>query len=86
MEMKQKKTLDRSEKRIPIGFNALPGRLQSIAGLMRNSISPRRPSAAKKNGRKERKKESGVVGAGLKPALSDLAHREICASRANHHG
>jgi len=43
----------------------------------------------KKNGRKERKgrkKESGVVGAGLKPAFSDLAHREICASRANYHG
>jgi hypothetical protein len=38
----------------------------------------------KKNGRKERKgrrKELGVVGAGLKPALLALAHREVCGIR-----
>jgi len=33
---------------------------------------------------KDAKKESGFVGAGLKPALLDLAHREICARRANY--
>ncbi|MDP3919313.1 MAG: hypothetical protein Q8R76_00695, partial [Candidatus Omnitrophota bacterium] len=32
---------------------------------------------------KDAKKESGFVGAGLKPALLDLAHREICARRPN---
>jgi hypothetical protein len=35
----------------------------------------------KKNGRKERKerkKDSAGVGAGFKPALLPLAHREIC--------
>ncbi len=44
----------------------------------------------KKNGRKERKgrkKELGVVGAGLKPALSDLAHREALPKpRQMYHG
>src|SRR3989304_9275218 len=35
---------------------------------------------------KDAKKESGFVGVGLKPALLDLAHREICARRANYHG
>jgi hypothetical protein len=37
--------------------------------------------------RKGRKKEFRIVqGAGLKPALWDLAHWEICASRRNYHG
>jgi hypothetical protein len=35
---------------------------------------------------KDAEKESGFVGAGLKPALLDLAHREIRARRANYHG
>ncbi len=45
---------------------------------------PKRRVAAKNA--KGAKKESRIVGAGLKPALLALAHQEICPSRANYHG